>query len=226
MRVLERDRFWRVKPETASRVRGRIESILDWAKTRGCRAAKTRRAGAAIWKTCCPRSRKSPPSKHHPALPYRQVAGFMAEVRQHDEADARALELAILAAARSGEVLQARWSEFDLDERVWVIPGEWMKAGKEHRVPLSDAALAVLGKQAAIRASDYVFAAGRGCGHAHKNTLGELLKRLGRADLTAHGFRSTFSDWCAEQTVTPSEVREMALAHTVRQQGRGGLPAR
>jgi integrase len=149
------------------------------------------------------------------ALPYRQIATFMSELRQHDDAGVRALELLILRASRSGEVLKVKWSEFDLDNRLWTIPAERMKARKEHRVPISAAALAVLEKQKAIKTNEFVFAAGRGTEHASIHTLERVLKRVDHHNVTVHGFRSTFTDWCAEQTATPSEVREMALAHKV-----------
>lgn len=153
---------------------------------------------------------------HHAALPYREIGAFMAELRRHDDPSARALELAILTAVRPGEVLQARWDEFDLAERLWIVPPERMKAGKEHRVPLSDAALAVLGKQAAIRSNDYVFAGAYGADHVGRQP----------ADAGAAASRADWPD-CArvqidvlrlvdrEQTNFPSEVREMALTHKV-----------
>jgi integrase len=143
---------------------------------------------------------------HHPALPYRDLPAFLAELRERDGIAARALEFAILTAGRTGEVIGALWAELDLEQNLWIVPGARMKAGKEHRVPLSDAALAVLA--GLKREGARVFP-------VSNMAMLMLLRRMGRGDLTAHGFRSTFSDWCAEQTNTPSEVREMALAHAV-----------
>jgi integrase len=146
--------------------------------------------------------------EHHAALPYSELAGFMAELRQREGTAARALEFTILTAARTGEVIGAAWSEIDFAARLWTVPAERMKAGREHRVPLNEAALAILRPLYEARTGDAVFP-------LSNMALLMLLRRMGRGDLTAHGFRSTFSDWCAEQTAFPSEVREMALAHTV-----------
>jgi integrase len=213
MQVLEP--IWNTKHETARRIRGRIENVLDWAKTREYRDGENPARWRGHLQNLLQKRSKIAPVVHHAALPYREVSAFMAALRALDNSGARALELLILTASRSGEVLKAKWSEFDLTGRLWTIPAERMKASKEHRVPLSAAVLAVLEKQAAIRVNDHVFAAARGTGHADKNTLAKVLKRRGRSGTTVHGFRSTFSDWCAECTVVPSEVREMALAHTV-----------
>jgi hypothetical protein len=139
----------------------------------------------------------------------------MAELRARDGTAARALEFAILAAARTGEVRGARWQEIDMAAGLWTIPASRMKAGREHRVPLSTAAQAILQDMAAARVNDFVFPNSRRGGSLSVAAMLKLLKRMGKGDLTAHGFRSTFSDWCAEQTSFPSEVREMALAHAV-----------
>jgi integrase len=152
--------------------------------------------------------------EHHAALPYAELAGFIAALRQQDGIGARVLEFAILTVARTGEVIGARWSEIDLETRLWVIPAERMKAGKEHRVPLSMPALAILHGMAAIRQGDFVFPGSRG-NRLSSMAMFMTLRRMKREDLTTHGFRSSFSDWCAEQTNFPSEVREMALAHVV-----------
>lgn len=214
MRVLEP--IWHQKPETAKRVRGRIELVLDWAKARGFRGGEN----PARWKghiqNLLPKRDQLRAVKHHPALPYREIARFIAELRQLDSAGARALELLILCASRSSEVLEARWEEFKLEERVWVIPAARMKGGKEHRVPLSGAAMAILEKQAAIRTNNYVFPGAYGAKHIGTNALSQMiLKRLGRADVTPQGFRSTFADWCTEVTEFSPQGREIALAHTV-----------
>lgn len=131
--------------------------------------------------------------EHHAALPYREIAGFIGDLRALDDQGARALELAILCASRTSEVLVAPWSEFDLDNRRWVIPAERMKRKREHRVPLSDAAMAVLAKPQAIRTNEFVFAAKAGNGHANDKTLKNALKALDRGDVTPHGFRSSFT---------------------------------
>jgi integrase len=205
--------IWAKKPETASRVRGRIESVLDWAKARGYRQGEN----PARWKGhldhLLPARRKVAVVEHHAALPYAELPAFMADLCQREGTAARALEFAILTAARTGEVLGARWSEIDLEARLWTVPAGRMKAAREHRVPLSQAAISLLGQLE--QQGDLVFPGQRRGRPLSDMALLMLLRRMERGDLTAHGFRSTFSDWAAEQTNTPSEVREMALAHTV-----------
>jgi integrase len=215
--------LWTARPETASRVRGRIESILDWATARGYRhgenparwrghldkllpkkatVAKAKRAAAGR-------------SAHHEALPYGEVPAFIAELRQQNGIAARALEFAILTATRTGEVIGARWDEIDLAERLWTIPAERMKAGKEHRVPLAPAALAVAAEMAQARNGAFVFSGDRANRPISNMAMLMLLRRMGRGDITVHGFRSSFRDWAAERTGFPAEVAEMALAHVV-----------
>ena len=207
--------IWATKPETASRLRGRIESVLDWAKVRGYRTGEN----PARWKGHL-NQLLAPPSKvrkveHHPALPYAEVGAFMRDLRERDAVAARALEFLILTVARTSETLEARWEEIDLADRVWTMPAERMKSGREHRVPLSDAAIRVLDLMKSGRQSDYVFP-GQKRGRPLSNmAMLILLRRMKRSDLTAHGFRSTFRDWCAERTNFPNEVAEMALAHAV-----------
>jgi integrase len=155
--------------------------------------------------------------EHHAALPYADLPGFLTRLREQEGTAARALEFAILTAARTGEVLGARWSEIDLAGKVWTVPGERMKAGKEHRVPLSERALAIL---ETLRPADdngdaFVFAGGKPDQPLSNMAFLMLLRRMKCDDLTAHGFRSTFRDWAAERTNFPSPVVEMALAHTV-----------
>jgi integrase len=215
--------IWATKPETASRVRGRIESILDWATAREYRQGEN----PARWRGRLEKTLPAPAkakralrqssgrTAHHPALPYPEIGGFMADLREQEGFGARALEFAILTAARTGEVIGARWQEFDLENHMWTIPAERMKSGREHRVPLSDAALTIVEKMAAIRSGDVVFPGIRHGEGMSNMTLLALLRRMGRDDVTVHGFRSTFSDWCAERTAFPAEVREMALAHAV-----------
>jgi integrase len=217
------DPIWAEKSETASRVRGRIEAVLDAATVRGFRQGPN----PAQWKGnlahILPARAKVRKVAHHAALPFDDMPQFLAALRGRDGMSARALEFAIFTAARTGEALGARWGEIDLDAKVWTVPAERMKAEREHRVPLSDAALAVLDKVRPLALtrdgeSDPaapVFPGPRRALPLSNMVLLMLLRRMGRADLTAHGFRSTFSDWAAERTAYPREVVEMALAHAV-----------
>jgi integrase len=207
--------IWAEKPETAGRVRGRIEAILDWAAARGYRHGDNPARWRGHLDKLLPKKTKVHRVEHHAALPYPEIGAFMVELHQQDGVAARALEFAILTAARTGEVIGARWAEFDLAEHLWTVPGDRMKAGREHRVPLSDAALAILKDMRAIRQSDFVFPGGRARRPISNMAMLMLLRRMGRGDLTAHGFRSSFRDWAAERTTFPAEVSEMALAHTV-----------
>jgi integrase len=208
--------IWNAKSETASRVRGRIEAVLDWATARGYRP---RGENPALWKghleNILPKRSKVRAVVHHAALPYAEIGAFMAELRQQEGIPARALEFAILTAARSGEAMGARWSEFNRTGRVWTIPGERMKTGKEHRIPLSDRALAIIEEMAAIRHNDFVFPGARGNRPLSNVSFYRQLHLMQRPDLTTHGFRSSFRDWCAERSTFPAEVSEMALAHIV-----------
>ncbi|HEU0044212.1 tyrosine-type recombinase/integrase [Sphingomonas sp.] len=204
--------IWATKTETAKRLRGRIEGVLDWAKVSGYRDGEN----PARWRGHLDKLLAAPSKvrkvEHHAALPYAEIGAFMAELRKRDGVAPRALELAILTAARSGEVRGMTWAEIDLAGKVWTIPGDRMKAGKEHRVPLSDAALAVLKALPRVRGTEHVFAAPRG-GALSDMSLTAVLKRMGRDGLTQHGFRSTFRDWAGETTAYPREVIEHALAH-------------
>jgi integrase len=213
MRALEP--LWTVKPETAGRVRGRIESVLDWAAARGYRQGENPARWKGHLENLLPQKSKVHRVAHHAALPYVELADFMVELRQQEGVAARALEFSILTVGRTGEVLGARWSEIDFKARLWTVPGERMKAGKEHRVPLTEAALSILAAMQEVREGDYVFPGGRARRPLSNMAMTMTLRRMGRADLTAHGFRSTFSDWCSERTNFPAEVREMALAHAV-----------
>jgi integrase len=207
--------LWQTKTETANRTRGRIENILDWAKARGYRIGEN----PARWKghldKMLPRRSKVRAVEHHAALPYPQIAGLMAELRQQEGIAYRALEFTILTAVRSGEARGARWSEIDRDAKVWNIPAARMKGGRAHRVPLSDAALAVLDAMAEIRQSDFVFAGTKLNRSLGKEALSRTLIRMGRTDTTVHGLRSTFRDWCADCTTFQAEIAEAALAHQV-----------
>ena len=200
--------IWTAKPETASRVRGRIESVLDWATARNYRQGENPARWRGPLENLLPARSKVRRVEHHAALPYAEIGAFMAELRARDGVAARALEFAILTAARTGEVIGATWAEFDLQDRLWTIPAERMKAGREHRVPLSAPALAILQALPKGEPSDRVFP-------LSQMALLMTLRRMGRGDLTVHGFRSTFRDWAAERTGFPAEVAEMALAHTV-----------
>jgi integrase len=213
MRALEP--IWSVKPETASRLRGRIESVLDWAKVRGYRDGENPARWKGHLQALLPAKAKVAKVEHHAALPYADMPGFMAALRVADGMAAKALRFTIMTAARTGETLGATWAEIDLEGRLWTVPAERMKAGKEHRVPLSEPVLELLRDLYEVRQGEPVFpGAIKGKGLSNMALL-MALRRLGRADLTAHGFRSTFRDWVAEQTNFPSEVAEMALAHTV-----------
>jgi integrase len=209
--------IWTDKPETASRLRGRIERILDYAMARGWRTT----ANPARWRghlaNLLPRRSKVAPVRHHAAMPWRDVPGFMGRLRRARGLGARALEWTILTAVRTGEAIGARWSEIDMETRVWTIPAARMKAGKEHRVPLSDAALAILTELAPLRPEEgdgFLFP-GRAGRPISSMTMAMMLRRMGHADLTVHGFRSAFRDWCEEATSTPHAVAEAALAHAI-----------
>ena len=207
--------IWNEKTETAKRLRGRIECVLDWATFSKFRSGEN----PARWKGHLENSLAKPNKiakvKHHAALPYVELGGFMAELRKCAGMGARALEFAILTAARSGEVRGATWDEVDLTGRTWIIPAERMKAEKEHRVPLSDAAIALLTALPRTDDSTLVFPSSKAGVALSDMTLTAVLRRMERGDLTAHGFRSTFRDWTAETTAYPHEMAEMALAHSV-----------
>lgn len=208
--------IWQVKPETAGRVRGRIEQVLDYAAALDLRPDENPARWQGKLKKLLPSRTKVRAVEHHAALPYADLPGFMGRLREDGSKSSLALQLTILTACRSGEVLNAVWSEFDLDEKLWIIPAERMKAGKEHRIPLSDAA-AVLLKQAAEfkrEGEDWVFPGERDERPLSNMAMTMMLRRL-KANVTAHGFRSTFRDWAAETTAYPSDVVEMALAHAV-----------
>jgi len=217
LKVLES--IWSEKPETAGRLRGRIEAVLDLAKVRGYREGENpARWRGHLDKLLPPRS-KVRRVVHHAALPYAELPGFLVQLREQEGIAARALEFTILTAARTGETIFAQWSEVALLDKIWTVPAERMKAGKIHRVPLSARALAILQEMEALRppgdADGYVFPGGKAGKSLSNMAFLMLLRRMGRDDLTAHGFRSTFRDWAAERTNFPSEVAEMALAHTV-----------
>ena len=206
--------IWTKKPETASRVRGRIEAVLDWAAARGFRDAENPARWKGRLEKLLPRPSKVRAVQHHTALPYADIGAFMQALRQRTGTAASALEFAILTAARTGEVLGAGWDEIDLKAKVWTIRASRMKSGREHRVPLSAAAVAVLERMLGLRQNDHIFPGDHQAMLSNMALL-MLLRRMGYNALTVHGFRSTFRDWAAEQTNIASEVAEMALAHAV-----------
>jgi len=219
MRILEKDNFWNEKTETAHRVRGRIESILDWASVRKYRSGENPARWRGHLDKLLPARTRVKKTEHHAALPWLETGTFIVDLRKQGGIAARALEFAILTAARSGEVRGATWAEIDLDNAIWIVPPERMKAQKEHRVPLSTKALEVLKKQKAEFPGELVFP-----GMKIKDgkqtplsdmTLTAVLRRMERKDITVHGFRSSFRDWASESTAYPSEMVEMALAHTI-----------
>jgi integrase len=207
--------LWTAKPETASRVRGRIESILDWATARGYRQGENPARWRGHLENLLPRKSKVRRVEHHAALPYAEIGSFMSELHQQEGTAARALDFAILTGARTGEVIGARWDEIDFGERLWTVPAKRMKSGKEHRVPLSDAVLEILTEMQMVRSGDFVFPGGKAGRPISNMAMLMLLRRKGHVNLTTHGFRSSFRDWAAERTGFPAEVAEMALAHTV-----------
>lgn len=216
MRVLEP--IWHTKTDTAKRVRGRIEAILNYATVRKFRHGDNPARWTGYLSELLARPSRLAPVEHHAALDYRQVGAFMAELRERDGIGALALEFVVLTAARTGEVLGATWDEIDLDDKLWIVPAARIKGGKEHRVPLSKSALAVLHKARALSEkfgrSETVFANDLGA-RLSSNTLLAVLKRMNRRDVTTHGFRSCFRDWCAEVSHFPAEAAELALAHKV-----------
>jgi integrase len=204
LKVLEP--IWAKKTETASRLRGRIESILDWARVRGYRSGENPARWRGHLDKLLPRRSKLQKIEHLPALPWPEIGSFMSELRAYESFAARALEFLILTAARSGEVMGLRWPEIDLAQRLWVVPASRMKANREHRVPLCPRAVAIL--DSLPRDGETVFP-------IYDESLRQVLQRLGRKE-SVHGFRSCFRDWCRERTSFPREIAELCLAHTNR----------
>jgi integrase len=207
MKVLEP--LWHTRTETASRLRGRIESVLDWAKTRGYRESENPARWRGHLENLLPRKSRVRPVQHLAALPYAEIAPFIAELRRLEGIAASAFEFLILTAARVGEVAGATWDEIDRRERLWAIPKSRMKARREHRIPLSDAAMAIVERMAVVAQGRKVFPG------TNSNTLLAVLHELRPGNATVHGFRSSFRDWAAERSGFPAEVAEMALAHQV-----------
>jgi integrase len=207
--------LWKTIPETASRIRGRIEMILDWAKVRGHRGGENPARWRGHLAQILPPRSKVRTVEHFPALPYADAGAFMAELRADDNTAARALEFVILTVARTTEVLEATWDEIDRRERAWTLPPGRMKGGRVHRVPLSDAALAVVDAMAKTRTGAFIFPGQKAGASLTRGAMPRVLARLGRRDVTVHGFRSTFKDWASECTSFQNEVVEMALAHAI-----------
>ncbi len=206
--------IWTKIPETASRLRGRVEAILDAAKAKGLRTGDNPARWRGHLKTLLP-ARQRLTRGHHAAMPYDEVPGFMAELRDRQSLAARALELCILTATRTSEVLKPRWSEFDLGKALWIIPASRMKAAKEHRIPLSRRAVAILKDLHRARTGEFVFPGNARGKPMSSMAMSMLLRRMGREKVTVHGFRSSFRDWAAEQTSFPHQTAEHALAHGI-----------
>jgi integrase len=204
--------IWQLRPETAKRVRGRIESILGWAAVRDFRRGDNPARWRGHLDQLLPAPGKVRAVRHHPALPYAELPQFMAELRQRDDVAARALELTILTALRTGELIGGHRDEIDLATKLWTIPAVRMKGRREHRVPLSKRALEIL---SVLPNGRLVFPGGRKNRPLSNMAMLKLLERMGRDDVTVHGFRSTFRDWAAETTGYPNHVVEMALAHII-----------
>jgi integrase len=226
IRVLEP--LWSEKTETASRLRGRIEAILDWAKVRQFRDGEN----PARWRghldkllpkvTKAKRVRREQTGRdeHHAALPWQEVGTFLGMIREREAISARALEFAILTAARTGEVIGATWDEIDLAGKIWTVPGERMKSGRRHRVPLSDAAIAIIQEMRTAQPNRYLFPGDQRERLSNMAFL-MLLRRMNRGNITAHGFRATFKTWAEDLTNFPREMIEVALAHGGGQARRG-----
>ncbi len=206
--------IWTLKSETASRVRGRIEKVLDAAKAKGFRDGENPARWRGHLDHLLPR-----PSKlargHHAAMPYDEVAGFVTKLRERQATAALALELCILTAARSGEILGMRWEEVDLAKKIWTVPAHRMKAGREHRVPLSKRATVILVRLTEQRSGDFVFPGQRRDKPLSNMAMEMMLRRMKIENATVHGFRSSFRDWAGNETSYPRELIETALAHVI-----------
>ena len=205
--------LWLSKPETASRLRGRLERVLDFAKARGMRSGDNPARWRGHLDALLPRPQKLTRG-HHKAMPFDDVPSFAAALRSMDGGAPRALEFALLTAARSGEVLGARWQEIDLEKKLWTVPASRMKGGREHRVPLSDRATEIVREMAKRRLSDFVFP-GAKPGKPLSAMALEMVMRRVKAEFTVHGFRSAFRDWAGERTAFAREVAEAALSHLI-----------
>jgi integrase len=209
--------IWTKKAETAGRVRGRIEAVLDWAKVCGYRVGENPARWRGHLDKLLPALGKVRKVEHHAALSYTELPGFLIALREQEGIGARAFEFTILTAARTGETIFARWSELNLLDKIWTVPAARMKARREHRVPLCSRALAILAEMQAHRASDdaFVFPGGKLGKPLSNMAFLMLLRRMDHPDLTAHGFRATFKTWASERTSFQNEIVEAALAHVV-----------
>jgi len=212
--------IWSVIPETGSRVRGRVEKVLDYAHARGWRGPENPARWRGRLQVLLPAARKLRPVAHHPAEPWRDMPALMKRLMAAEGIGARCLCFAIFCAARSGEARLATWSEIDMTRKTWTVPGERMKGGKEHTVPLSPPALAILREMHAIRAYEHggalIFPGMKVDQPLSDMALTAVLRRLGRGDITAHGMRRSFRDWAGDATEFPRELCEAALAHCAR----------
>jgi integrase len=216
MRVLQP--IWLAKNETAGRLRGRLENILDWAAVQGFRAVEN----PARWKGHLDNLLASPgkvqKNNHFKALPYSEINPLMLALRANGSVSAKALEFLILTAAHTGEIIGAKWDEIDFDNQLWIVPADRMKAKREHRVPLSSRAIEIVREMQALKTNDAIFPGRSKGGFLSNAAMDKLLQQTLGIDATVHGMRSTFRDWASERTAYPHEVCEMALAHTIRNQ--------
>ncbi len=211
MKVLEP--IWTTRTETASRVRGRIEAVLAWSTARGFRQGDNPARWRGHLDQLLPAKTKVRKVRHHPAIPYAALPAFVADLRKHEGVSARALEFLIINASRTGEVTGARWDEVDNAQKIWTIPSDRMKAGRQHRVPLTERALEIL--ERLHREGDFIFPGDKAKHPISNGAMSELLKGMVGNKFTVHGFRSAFRDWAAEQTNYPREIAEAVLAHVL-----------
>ena len=208
--------IWSQKTDTANRTRGRIETVLDWARARGYREGDNPARWRGHLDQLLPRKSRLAPVKHRPAMPFKEIPSFIAELRKRDDISTRALEFLILTAARTGEVIGAERREIDIEEKLWTVPSTRTKSGREHRVPLSPRAIELLDSLPLPEEADAFVFSGRQPGTPLSNmAMLKLIRDMGRLDFVVHGFRSTFKDWAAETTAHENIVTEMALAHVV-----------
>ena len=206
--------IWQAKPETASRLRGRIEAVLDAAKAQGLRSGENPAAWRGHLSHLLPK-RGVLTRGHHAAMEYREVPAFLAQLREREASAALALEFCILTATRSGETLGARWSEIDMAAKVWTVPAARMKAARAHRIPLPDRAMEILEKLFKARSGDFVFPGQRADKPLSNMAMEMVLRRMKLENVTVHGFRSAFRDWAGNETSFPREVAEAALSHVI-----------
>lgn len=207
--------IWKDKTETASRIRGRIENILDWARVMKFRTGDNPARWRGHLDHLLPKRSRVSTINHHAALPIDETPSFIQILQREQTVVARAFEFCILNATRTNETMGMRWSEYDEKAQLWTVAAARMKAGRDHRIPLAKRSQLILAEMQEVRTGDFVFPGGVNERPLSSMAFLMLLRRLGRNDITAHGFRSTFRDWAAERTNFPNEVVEMALAHTI-----------